>query len=388
MKLVFAHDHKLRLIDGKYYTVGGLRDSITDRYMEYFDSLTIFCRAIEKQPYDTQLFELRNPEITVKPVSNGSLMISKKALKRMEDEIKNADGLIVKLHSKIAEHAIKYARKYNVPYLVEVVGCPWDAYWNHSLKGKLVAPIMTLSTKREVKRAPYAVYVTKEFLEKRYPCNGQWIDCSDVELQNMNEEILSKRLDKIQKMNGQMILGTLAQVDVKYKGQEYVIRAIAELKEKGKIFKYKLAGSGSNEYLLNIAKRYNVTDQVEFWGVLSHDQVFNWLDEIDFYIQPSKQEGLPRAMIEAISRACPAAGSTAGGMGELVSDKYIFHKAKVKEIVSILDNLTKEDMASEACANFETAKNYKKEVLDSKRKDFYGAFAIKCREHKQEGVEE
>ena len=81
MKLVFAHDHKLRLIDGKYYTVGGLRDSITDRYMEYFDSLTIFCRAIEKQPYDTQLFELRNPEITVKPVSNGSLMISKKALK-------------------------------------------------------------------------------------------------------------------------------------------------------------------------------------------------------------------------------------------------------------------------------------------------------------------
>lgn len=388
MKLVFAHDHKLRLIDGKYYTVGGLRDSITDRYMEYFDSLTIFCRAIEKQPYDTQLFELKNPKITVKPVSNGSLMISKKALKMMEDEIKNADGLIVKLHSKIAEHAIKYARKYNVPYLVEVVGCPWDAYWNHSLKGKLVAPIMTLSTKREVKRAPYAVYVTKEFLEKRYPCDGEWIDCSDVELQSMDEEILSKRLDKIQKMNGQMTLGTLAQVDVKYKGQEYVIRAIAELKEKGKIFKYKLAGSGSNEYLLNIAKKCNVIDQVEFCGVLSHDQVFDWLDNIDFYIQPSKQEGLPRAMIEAISRACPAAGSTAGGMGELVSDKYIFHKAKVKEIVCILDNLTKEDMSSEACANFETAKNYKKEVLDSKRKDFYGAFAIKCHEHRRGEVKE
>lgn len=387
MKLVFAHDHKLRLIDGKYYTVGGLRDSITDRYMEYFDSLTIFCRAIEKQPYDTQLFELKNPKITVKPVSNGSLMISKKALKMMEDEIENADGLIAKLHSKIAEHAIKYARKYNVPYLVEVVGCPWDAYWNHSLKGKLVAPIMTLSTKREVKRAPYAVYVTKEFLEKRYPCDGEWMDCSDVELQSMDEEILSKRLDKIQKMNGQMTLGTLAQVDVKYKGQEYVIRAIAELKEKGKIFKYKLAGSGSNEYLLNIAKKCNVIDQVEFCGVLSHDQVFDWLDNIDFYIQPSKQEGLPRAMIEAISRACPAAGSTAGGMGELVSDKYIFHKAKVKEIVYILDNLTKEDMSSEACANFETAKNYKKEVLDSKRKDFYGAFAIKCHEHKRGEVE-
>ena len=78
MKLVFAHDHKLRKIDGKYYTLGGLRDSITGRYMDFFDQLTIFCRAIEKQPYDTQLFEIKNPMITVKPVSDGSLIFRKK----------------------------------------------------------------------------------------------------------------------------------------------------------------------------------------------------------------------------------------------------------------------------------------------------------------------
>lgn len=378
MKLVFAHDHKLRLIDGKYYTVGGLRDSITNRYMEYFDSLTIFCRVIEKQPYDTQLFELQNPKVTVKPVSNGSLMISRNALKMMEEEIKNADGLIVKLHSKIAEHAIKYARKYNVPYLVEVVGCPWDAYWNHSLKGKLVAPIMTLSTKREVKRAPYAVYVTKEFLEKRYPCNGKWIDCSDVELQSMDEEILLNRLNKIQKMNDKIILGTLAQVDVKYKGQEYVIRAIAEMKGKGKIFRYKLAGSGSNEYLLNVAKKYNVVDQVEFCGVLSHDQVFNWLDDIDLYIQPSKQEGLPRAMIEAISRACPAAGSSVGGIGELINKKFLFEKGNIEEIVEILVSVDKETLREQAIINFQTAHSYEKMYLDRKRSAFYGEFAKAC----------
>lgn len=85
----------------------------------------------------------------MKPVSNGSLILSQSALKMMEEEIKNADALIVKLHSKIAECAIKYARKYKIPYLVEVVGCPWDAYWNHSLKGKIVAPMMTLSTKEK-----------------------------------------------------------------------------------------------------------------------------------------------------------------------------------------------------------------------------------------------
>lgn len=383
MKLVFAHDHKLRLINGKYYTVGGLRDSITDRYMEYFDSLTIFCRAIEKQPYDTQLFELKNPHINVKPVSNGSLILSKDVLNTMEEEIKISDGLIVKLHSRVAEYAIRYARKYNIPYLVEVVGCPWDAYWNHSLKGKLVAPMMTLSTKKEVKRAPYAVYVTKYFLEKRYPCNGCWIDCSDVELQSLDKEVLLRRLNRIKNMGEQFTIGTLAQVDVKYKGQEYVIHAIAELKKKGKIIKYKLAGSGNKEYLLSVAKKYKVTDQIEFCGVLSHDQVFEWLDNIDFYIQPSKQEGLPRSMIEAISRACPAAGSTVGGIGELISDKYLFKKGSVKEIVDILTSITRESMHEQAIINFQTAQNYEKKSLDKKRAAFYKVFAEQCKNRKK-----
>lgn len=383
MKLVFAHDHKLRKINDKYYTVGGLRDSITDRYMEFFDELTIFCRAIDKQPFDTQLFEIKNPNITVKPVSNGSLILSKNSKKIMENEIKNADALIVKLHSKIAEHAIHFARKYNIPYLVESVGCPWDAYWNYSLKGKLVAPFMTLSTKRELKRAPFAVYVTKEFLERRYPCDGKWIDCSDVELQEMDETILERRLERIDSgKDKKIVLGTLAQVDVLYKGQEYVIEALGRLKKKGIIFKYKLAGSGSYEYLKKIAEENDVLEEIEFCGVLSHDQVFEWLDNIDFYIQPSKQEGLPRSMIEAISRACPAAGSTAGGMGELVDNKYIFRKGNVNDIVCLLEKINSEDMKKQAKENFMTAQNYKKDVLDKKRYQFYSEFAEYCRNSK------
>ena len=116
---------------------------------------------------------------------------------------------------------------------------------------------------------------------------------------------------------------------------------------------------------------------------MSHDQVFDWLDDIDFYIQPSKQEGLPRSMVEAISRACPSAGSTAGGMSELVSSDYIFHKANVNEIVNLIDSLTKEKLTQEACRNFKTAQNYKKEVLDAKRRTFYKNFAERCWQHKQ-----
>lgn len=374
MKLVFAHDHKLRYIDGKYYTTGGLSDSITGRYMKFFDSLTIFCRAIDKQEYDTQLFEIKNPAITVKPVSNGPLILSSKAKKMMEEEIKNADALIVKLHSLIAEQAIKYARKYHKPYLVEVVGDPWDAYWNHGTVGKIIAPRMTLSTKKEVRRAPFAVYVTKEYLEKRYPCDGKWIDCSDVALPETDETVLSKRLEHIKGHEGPLVLGTLAQLDVQYKGQEYVFRAMQQLKKDGIIFKYRLAGMGNPSRLKRIAEECGVLNQVEFDGVLSHDQVFPWLDDIDVYIQPSTQEGLPRSVVEALSRACPAAGSITGGIPELIDDKHLFKKRDVNGIVKILKNVQNECLADLAKHNFEVSKQYDKQYLDIKRHTFYKKF--------------
>lgn len=383
MKLVFAHDHKLRQIEEKYYTVGGLSDFITKRYTDLFDELTIICRVIQKQQFDTQLFEIKNPAVRVKPASNGSLILSKEAKKMIEEEIRNSDGLIVKLHSKIAETAIHYARKHNIPYLVESVACPWDSYWNYSKFGKIVAPFMALSTKKELKRAPYAIYVTKHFLQSRYPTNGKWIDCSDVELKEGDNTVLERRLKKIKGQGNSLVLGTLAQVDVKYKGQEYVIRALAKMKEKGYIFKYRLAGSGSNSYLKSVAEKYGVLNQIEFCGVLSRNEVFDWLDDIDIYIQPSKQEGLPRAMIEAISRACPALGSTAGGISELVDEKYIFKKGHVDGICKILEEMNIKSMIEQAKANFKTAKNYDKKFLDEKRNKFYLEFFEVCKENKE-----
>ena len=381
MNLVFVHDHKLRLIAGKYYTVGGLRDSIMTRYLNWFDHLTIMCRSINQQNYDSQLFEIKDSRITVKPVSNGSLILSKRSLQLMEDEIKHADGLVVKLHSVIAEYAIHYARKYNIPYLIEVVGCPWDAYWNHGLTGKLIAPLMTAITKFELKRAPLAIYVTKHFLEERYPCGGNWIDCSDVELQDFSFNVIEKRLEKINSYSDNKILtfGTLAQIDVKYKGQELVIEAISKLKKIGKIFKYKLAGSGKEEYLRSIASKLGVLDQIEFCGVLSHEEVFQWLDDIDYYIQPSKQEGLPRAVVEAISRGCPVICSDAGGMSELIQKDYIFKKGSVEGIVNLFNKINVPVMKQQAEHNFETARNYEKNYLDNKRNQFYEKFASICK---------
>ena len=125
---------------------------------------------------------------------------------------------------------------------------------------------------------------------------------------------------KIRTYSGKLVLGTAAAVNVAFKGQRYVIEALARLKAAGRTdVEYRLAGGGDPTALRELAQRLGVAEQVAFAGSLPHDAVFSWLDGLDLYIQPSLQEGLPRALIEAMSRGLPAfaahTGEHAGAAG-------------------------------------------------------------------------
>lgn len=129
---------------------------------------------------------------------------------------------------------------------------------------------------------------------------------------------------------------TVAAVNVRYKGQEYVIRAIAKLNKMGYNYQYYLVGGGDNTFLNNVVKECEVEKYVHFIGALPHNKVIEVLDKMDIYIQPSKQEGLPRALIEAMSRALPAVGTRVAGIPELLHDDCLVKKGSVSEIVRVL----------------------------------------------------
>jgi glycosyltransferase involved in cell wall biosynthesis len=259
---------------------------------------------------------------------------------------------------------------------VEAVGCPWDGLWNHSILGKLVAPYGYWAMKKYIKSAPFVLYVTNQFLQERYPTKGISAGISDVVLEPVSRAVLEKRLAKIEGYSNldNLVVGTVAGLDVKYKGQEYVIRAVARLANKGRSFLYKLVGKGSGNYLKSVIQQCQASQNVQIVGQLPHNKVFDFIDSIDIYIQPSKQEGLPRAVIEAMSRACPCIGSRTGGIPELIPADFIFSKGNVREIEAILGRLDKETMKKMAIDNFERVKEYNPEMLDLKRMDFYRIF--------------
>jgi len=383
MQVLFCHDGPIRVDDNENYYGIAHNDEMFKRYYAIADKIAAVIRLnkIKEEESIENLSKINISPFKVSEIPNisslkGILFENRDAKNIIKNAVLESDYIVARLPSMSGFIAIDYAKKYNKPYLTEIVACPWDAHWNHSLKGKLVAPIMYLKTKKRVRESKYSVYVTNEFLQRRYPTNGRSVNCSNVALTEFNDDILVKRLDKISNMEKErkIVIGTTAAVNVRYKGQQYAIKALGELKKRGyKNFEYQLVGAGDQSYLKSMAKRYDVVDQVKFLGPMLHNEVFDWLETIDIYVQPSRQEGLPRALIEAMSRGLPAFGANTAGIPELLESDFIFSNTRgnIKEMCSILLGFTKEKMFLQAKRNFEESKRYDKDIIERHRKKFF-----------------
>lgn len=388
MRVLFCHDGPLRKDElNKYYGTAH-NDETFKRYYNIADELSVVIRVNKTSTAEAKA---RLSKITVSPfeviespnTSNlkGMLFSRRKAKKVIKEAVVNNDYIVARLPSIVGFIAIDFARKLNKPYLVEVVACPWDAFWNHSLIGKLIAPFMYLATKKRVSEASHVVYVTNDFLQRRYPTIGEHVNCSNVSLKEFDDMVIKKKIDKIMsKEEGhKIIIGTTAAVNVRYKGQQYIIEALGKLKAQGiNNYEYQLVGGGNQSFLRSIAKKFDVEDQVVFLGALPHYKVFDWLDGIDIYAQPSRQEGLPRALIEAMSRGLPALGARTAGIPELLDDSYIFSntKSNIDEIISIIKTFDKEALTKQATRDFNEAMKYKKDIIEERRKEFFLKFKM------------
>ena len=384
MRVLFCHDGPLHVDDNNNYYGIAHNDEMFKRYFHIANKISVAIRVKKISQEDAKKLS----KITIKPfevfevpniLSVENMFKIHKAKEIIKNAVLKSDYIVVRLPSITGFIAIDFAKKYNKPYLTEVVACPWDAYWNHSFKGKLFAPLMYYKTKKRVWNSEYVIYVTNNFLQKRYPSKGIGISCSNVSLKEFDNKVLDRRMEKIKnlKPGGKIIIGTTAAVNVRYKGQQYVIQALGKLKKKGITnYEYQLVGAGDQSYLKSIAQKYDVVDQVKFLGPKRHDEVFKWLDSIDIYVQPSRQEGLPRALIEAMSRGLPAFGAKTGGIPELLQEEFLFSNTRknIDEICNILINFDKEKMIKQANFNFKVAKRYDRLTIEKRRQEFFKYF--------------
>jgi glycosyltransferase involved in cell wall biosynthesis len=119
-----------------------------------------------------------------------------------------------------------------------------------------------------------------------------------------------------------------------------------------------------------------IGDRVHFRGQLTAGAAVRAeLDRADVYCMPSRTEGMPRAMVEAMARALPCIGSTMGGIPELLPPEDMVPPgdvdalaAKIREIVTDPARL-----AAMSARNLRRARDYHEEILRERRSACYHA---------------
>lgn len=377
MKALFVYTAKIFTVGDCHFS-NNLPSSIwRDRYRRLFDEVTVYARQIDvnecreaSSDYDRVYFHLTHLGVDKK-----ELILKKNAIYKEIDELVRESDFVIARMGFFGVLAAKSARKNQKPYVCECAGSSWDDLWNYSLSGKFAALWLQPQVKYEFHKAKYAVYVTNQYLQNEYPCCGKTVGISNVVLAHHDNDVISKRESNIKtKQIGEpFILGTAAAVDVPYKGQRYVIRALKILSDKGYNVIYRLAGNGNTDILKKEARKWGVEDKVEFIGALPLNLMAQYYDDIDIYIQPSLQEGLPRAMIEAMGRGVPAIGFKTAGIPELIDPEWVCPQRSVNGLILRIEMLMNDQSRYIRVAqrNFLKSFEYEKDVLEERWYNFY-----------------
>ena len=386
--VLFATDHLFqRAADGGVNTVGGKFPY--GRWLEYlsvFDRLTVVGRCGPAHAASAGDERSSGERVTHRLFDEPRGWRRALALTRNKREIaalvEAADAVVVQLPTEYGLAAAAMAERMGKPTLVELVADPWDATWNHGAAAtKLYAPVLTWRTRRRVRRAPFVRYVTNHFFQRRYPTDGEWVAASNVILAEPEPHLAGRRRTALAEQRP-LVFGTIGAMHTRLKGIAIAIEALAGMKDEIGPFTYRVLGEGDPSPYRRLADRLGIGGQVQFDGTLpSGPSVAAWLDGIDLYLQPSFQEGLPRALIQAMGRGCLAIGSTAGGIPELLPPERTHRPGDLLGLQDRIRALLALPLAArqnEAAAHIEASRAYSYPLLLARKRQIYEKLRSAC----------
>ncbi|MGK5443207.1 glycosyltransferase [Micromonospora sp. URMC 105] len=286
----------------------------------------------------------------------------------------DADAVILRVPSPIGMTLALARNRRGLPFGLEVVGDPHDALAPGAVRHPL-RPVLRHWMSRQLRRqcasAAALSYVTERSLQSRYPARpGAYTTaCSSIDLP---EEAYAPAPRPAPQRSRLVSVGSLAQP---YKGIDTLIGAVARLAGAGHDVTLTHLGEGRlRGDLAELAGRLGVADRVTFAGLVSSGpEVWRRLDEADLFVLPSRAEGLPRALIEAMARGLPAIGARVGGVPELLPPEDLVapgDPARLAEAVGAM-LADRERMAIASARNLARARDYAAARLTPRRIAFY-----------------
>ncbi|MDD6210898.1 MAG: glycosyltransferase [Bacteroidales bacterium] len=383
MELIFITEGRfIKKQDGLIYSFGdGFSDSVWDRYLAKFNKVTVMARVlsvtddlIDSGEY---LVPCNNVSFIELPYYIGPAEFLKKVRnikKVINRNLVPGKAYICRVPGQIGTMVSKALEKENIPYAVEVVGDPWEVF----APGGLEHPFRfffrykgLFDLKRVVANSAAGLYVTCNSLQKRYPVKKSvfQISASDVQLSSFSRPSSPKIL--VDKGSYKLIsIGSLAQM---YKAPDILMKALSVLKKRNISCTLTWLGDGVfKQDMIALSERLGVADIVDFRGNVSSKEVAGCLSESDIFLLVSRTEGLPRALVEAMSMGLPCIGTSVGGIPELLEKSVLVPKNNVETLVDkIIFMLSNKDFTNkQAERNLKMSGNFDEAELQTRREAF------------------
>jgi glycosyltransferase involved in cell wall biosynthesis len=128
---------------------------------------------------------------------------------------------------------------------------------------------------------------------------------------------------------------------VHQKGLDLAMRALGRLKELS--WEWHVVGDGPQMHGLRVlAKELGIEDRVHFLGWQSRGQLIESYKQANVFLFPSRHEGMPNAMLEAMASGLPVIASCIAGNEELVLDGntgYLFPSEDIESLQTALKKI-------------------------------------------------
>ncbi|MCM8795291.1 MAG: glycosyltransferase, partial [Candidatus Omnitrophica bacterium] len=146
------------------------------------------------------------------------------------------------------------------------------------------------------------------------------------------------------------------------KGIIFLIKAWQNLKDELEDFRLLICGGGSQErYLKELTKKLGLSDSVIFTGEIRNVEVYLKISQI--FVLPSLHEGLPNALLEAMSCGLAVVASRVNGVKEIVVDGFNGLLVEPKDIKGLIEKIS--ILAKDKDLRLYLGQNARKTILKS-----------------------
>ncbi|MFT4781661.1 MAG: colanic acid/amylovoran biosynthesis glycosyltransferase [Pseudohongiellaceae bacterium] len=367
---------------GTIWTASSFPYEFWSRYLEVFSNVRIIARVKYVEQVNNGWKKVIGDRVDIYELSyyEGPIQFIKKLpdlIMRFRGINDSGQCVILRIPSFLAflyEQIV--CRRHSKKYGVEVVGDPEDVFSKKASKSlfrRVYSWLFATIQKKQCQKAVSSAYVTARALQRKYPPSEKSFTTNYSSI-DLKQSALKYNVDY--KKNEVLTFISIGNLSQPYKGCDFLLDTLQTLKQSELNFRMMWVGGGQLlTQMIEYSQDKGLIDNVTFLGNLSgRAEIEMYLDQADYFILPSRQEGLPRVLIEAMARGKVCISSDVGGVNELLDERFVFIPDNMSDLLSkikFVTNLDEDELLHESNRNTKRSEYYLNTNLQKNRNSMY-----------------